>query len=150
MQLLVREALLHVQVPDRDGAITVADRCESVERVAHHVGAVRGRGLGAAHTGHHVIASGAIVATLERLLLVREGDIVHFGVAAGIDLAHGFLAPDVEEKDLLVCAHTDGERAICSHLDAVNVTTVSTKIGNVDSSLTIPDFHIFVDLATRQ
>ena len=37
MELLVREALLHVEVPDRDRAVTVTDSREAIQRVSHDV-----------------------------------------------------------------------------------------------------------------
>ena len=75
---------------------------------------------------------------------------MHFRIIAGIDFADSFLASDVEKQDFLVCTHTDSKRAISCHLDTVNVPFMPTQICNVDSSLTVPHFDIFIDLTARQ
>ena len=71
---------------------------------------------------------------------------MHFRVVAGIDFADSFLASNVEKQDFLIGTHTDGKRAISCHFNTMNVPFMSTQIRNVDSSLTIPHFDIFIDL----
>ena len=113
------EALPHVQVPNGDRSIVVADCGESVHCVAHRLSHVL-RWVTPTHAGHVVI-----LPRLQGLLLVRQGNVVHLGVLACVHLTHSLLAPDVEEQDLLVCTHTDCKRTVCGHLNRVNVTTVA-------------------------
>lgn len=72
---------------------------------------------------------------------------MHLWVHAGINLADCFLATDVKEQDLFVCAHTYGKRTISCHLDAVNVSTMSTQVSDVLACFTVPDLDVFIDLA---
>ena len=71
---------------------------------------------------------------------------MHLRVVTCINLADCFLAADIEKQDLLVGADTDGEGTVCRHLDAVNVTTVTAQISDVDASLAVPHLDVFIDL----
>jgi len=75
---------------------------------------------------------------------------MHLRVAARINLTHSLLTANIEEKDLLIGTHTDSKRTVCCHFDTVDIATVPTQISDVDTSLTVPDFDILVNLASRQ
>ena len=75
---------------------------------------------------------------------------MHLGIHACVDLADSLLAANVKEENLFVRTNTDGEGAICRHLDAMNVTTVSAQISDIDACFRIPYFYILVDLTTTK
>lgn len=77
------ETLLHVEVPNGDGSVTVANRCEPVERVTN--GILRRD------------TPATCDLPLKALLLIGEGDVMHLGVHTGVDFADSFLTADVEE-----------------------------------------------------
>ena len=138
MQLLVRKALPHVQVPDRNRPIIMTDRSEAVQSVANLLLAPD-----TAQTRHIAVA-------FYRLLLIRQGNVVHLRIFTRVHLTDRLLAPYVEQEDLLVGADTDGERAIRCHLDCMYVATVARKVRYVLPGLAVPHLDIFVDLSSRE
>ena len=87
VELLVSEALLHVEVPNGDGTVAMTDSCKAVEWISEDV--LRRR----AHARHHVVS----ISIQCLLLLVRKCNIVHLWVAARFYLTDGFLAANVEK-----------------------------------------------------
>ena len=129
VQLLMSEALLHVQIPYRDWTITMTDSCKAIQWVTEDVVAISKSVLGRhiATTAWHYHTSSVIAfETTARLLLIRECDIVHLWIHTRIYLADCFLAPDVKQKNLFVCRNTNREWTITCHLYTVDVATMTT------------------------
>jgi len=86
----------------------------------------------------------------ERRLLVEECNFVHFREVSGVHRANSLHASDVEQKDLFVGAYTNCKGAVRRHLDAMDITFVSLQVGEVLACLTVPNFDLFVNLASRE
>ena len=78
----------------------MTDRSEAIQRVADLLLASN-----AAQTRHIGVA-------LQRLLLVRECDVVHLGIFTCVHLTDSLLASYIEQEDLFVSADTDCKRAV--------------------------------------
>ena len=131
VQLLMSEALLHVQIPNGDRAIAMTDSCKAIQWVTKDVIAIcirQGmlRRSIATATWHNHTSYVIAFKTSTRLLLIRKCDIVHLWIHACIYLADCFLASDVKQEDFLVCRDTYGEWTITCHLYTVDVATMTT------------------------
>lgn len=109
MQLLVDEALSHVEVPDADCAVLVDDR----RQILHAL-------LRVEQTDLRV-----------RRLITAKTDLVHFTQVRTIDLSNERLATDVPQLDGLVDANRNSKGPIVRGLHRINVALVTLKVRHI-------------------
>jgi hypothetical protein len=75
---------------------------------------------------------------------------MHLWEVCGVHGSDCLHAADVKKENFLVCSNTYCIGSILSHLDAVDISFVTLKIGKVFACLAVPHFDIFVNLTSRE
>lgn len=113
---------------------------EAIERICKRV---LWRSWHASHARYVLVLRGAFDACLG----VEKSYLMHLREICSIHRSNRLHATDVKKKNLLISANTDGKSAILCHFNAVNISAMSLKVGEVLTCLTVPNFYLFVDLS---